>query len=185
MRVTARSSLHTIAFLVGDALHRAGIRAVLTGGSCACIHTDGDYQSRDIDFVLQSTPDVTALDEVMATLGYRRDGARYVHSRSPFFVEFPPGPLAVGTDHRLRPVMLRLGNTKTAALSPTDSCRDRLAAFYHWNDRPSLMAAVQIARRRRVDMKLIERWSRAEGAAEKFHEFKRTLERVDKGPRRR
>jgi hypothetical protein len=62
-------------------------------------------------------------------------------------------------------------------LSATDSCRDRLAAFYHWNDRQSLRVAVLIARRARVDMKRLRAWSAVEGAAGKFAEFGRELGR--------
>lgn len=48
--------------------------------------------------------------------------------------------------------MLRVGRGRTLALSPTDACRDRLAAFYHWSDRGGLAAAVAIAQRHRVNM---------------------------------
>jgi hypothetical protein len=183
VKITARSSLETVAFAVGDALRRAGIRAVLTGGSCACVHTNGEYQSFDIDFVLQSSPSQASLDAVMDSLGYDRDGARYLHSRSSYFIEFPRGPLAVGAEHGLRPVVLRLGDARIEALSPTDSCRDRLAAFYHWNDRPSLVAAIAIAQCRKVNMAVIERWSRSEDALERFQEFKRKLARPPAAPR--
>ena len=142
MKITARSSLRSVAFAVGVALRRAGIRAVLTGGSCASLHSEGTYLSRDIDFVLQSSPGQASLDEAMAAVDYRRDGARYFHPHSPFFVEFPPGPLSVGSEAGLRPVILRLGSARLEALSATDSCRDRLAAFYHWNDRSSLTSAL-------------------------------------------
>lgn len=69
---------------------------------------------------------------------------------------------------------------RALVLSPTDSCRDRLAAFYHWNDRQSLEVAVAIARRNRVNMAAIRRWSIAEGAARGFDEFLAEL----KGARR-
>ena len=58
-----------------------------------------------------------------------------------------------------------------AVASPTDSCRDRLAAFYHWDDRQSLEVAIQIARRQRVNQALIRRWSDEEGFAEMYQEF--------------
>jgi hypothetical protein len=56
-------------------------------------------------------------------------------------------------------------------LSATDSCRDRLAAFYHWGDRQSLTVAAWIAGRNRVEMAALQRWSAAEGAADRFREF--------------
>jgi hypothetical protein len=64
-----------------------------------------------------------------------------------FFVEFPVGPLGIGRDLAVKPVQIRIGGgaRRIRALSATDCCRDRLAAFYHWNDRQSLDAAVDIA----------------------------------------
>jgi hypothetical protein len=69
----------------------------------------------------------------------------------------------------------RIGRVGVLALSPTDSCRDRLAAFYHWNDRQSLETAVAIARRRKIDLETIKDWSRKEGALPRFEEFRSLL----------
>jgi len=55
-------------------------------------------------------------------------------------------------------------------LSATDSCRDRLAAFYHWNDRQALALAVEIARTHPVDLGLIREWSAREGKTAEFGE---------------
>ena len=61
------------------------------------------------------------------------------------------------------------------ALSATDSCRDRLAAFYHWNDRQSLEVAVHIARRQKVNLRKIRQWSEQEDHLEQFEEFQRRV----------
>jgi hypothetical protein len=58
-----------------------------------------------------------------------------------------------------------------AALSATDSCRGRLAAFYHWNDRQALRAALTIARLHKVDLASIRKWSEGEGARPAIEEF--------------
>lgn len=113
----------------------------------------------------------------MATTGFTRDGDRYVHPATPFFVEFPRGPLAIGDDVEIKPVRLRLARGSTLALSATDACRDRLAAYYYWADRQSLRVAVDIARRRRIDLAAIERWSANEGQQEKFEDFRREVRR--------
>jgi hypothetical protein len=175
--LTARSSLADVAFAVGTALRRHRIRAVLTGGACVALHTDGAYVSHDLDFVLEGAETVTAarLDEALGALTFRRDGNQYRHPRLDLYVEFPPGPLAIGGDHTVKSVVLRRRRQTLRALSPTDSCLDRLAAFYHWDDRQSLTHAVEIARRRRVDRRRIAAWSAAEGHAEKHREFLREL----------
>src|SRR3972149_2068169 len=41
VKIAARASLADVALQVGDALRRHGIRAVLTGGACASLHTGG------------------------------------------------------------------------------------------------------------------------------------------------
>ena len=184
MKLTSRSPLTTVALAAGDAMRRRGVRAVLTGGSAASVHSGGDYLSKDIDFVIQGAARQDQIDAALQPLGFRRAGDRYVHPSLVFYVEFPPGPLAVGGDDGVKPVVVRDGRARTLALSPTDSCRDRLAAFYHWDDRQSLRAAVLIADRHRVNLRLIERWSRGEGAAEKFADFERRLRRLRSEHRR-
>ncbi|HSM13054.1 MAG TPA: hypothetical protein VLA66_03235 [Thermoanaerobaculia bacterium] len=166
-----------MAVAVGEALASHGIRAVLTGGACAGIYSRGLFSSQDVDFVLEGRVDLSHLDAVMASLGFAREGDRYVHPESTIWVEFPRGPLGVGTDLAIHPVPLRSAGRTTLALSATDSCRDRLAAFYHWSDRQSLAAAVEIAHLNEVDLTRIRRWSQAEGHAARCEEFERELER--------
>ncbi len=178
MKLTAMSSLGRVAACVAGALARSRIRAVLTGGACASLYTGGQYQSSDLDFVLQSAATRRDLDAAMGAAGFRRAENRYEHPEAPFFVEFPAGPLGIGTDIDIRPVGYTLHGVTIRVLSPTDSCRDRLAAFYHWKDRQSLRTAVQIARRRRIDLETIRRWSEQEGSRDGFSEFVRLLKRT-------
>lgn len=182
MRIRAGTSLPHVAAAVAAALGRAGVDAVLTGGACAALFTDGSYQSFDLDFVLRSPAKQGVVDGALAPLGFRRLRDRYVHPHSPFFVEFPAGPLGIGRDLDIRPTSLRIGRTRFLALSPTDSCRDRLAAYYHWDDGPSLEAAVEIAVRHPVDLKGIRAWSADEGAADGFARFRKALRRRDARP---
>ena len=171
MTITARSSLSGVALQVGDALRRHRIRAVLTGGACASLHSGGAHVSVDMDFVLLGAVTQATLDAAMGSVGFRRRGDRYLHSRARFYVEFPRGPLAIGRDYRIEPVEHRRRRARMLVLSPTDSCRDRLAAFYHWNDRQSLAVAVSIALRNRVNLAAVRRWSVTEGAERRFDEF--------------
>ena len=178
MKLTRRSSLADVAAAVSEALRSAGLSAVLTGGACATFYTEGAYQSHDLDFIMQTAGGTRrTLDDAMASIGFVRRADRYVHPATPYFVEFPRGPLAIGGDFNIKPVELRVGGGSTTALSPTDSCRDRLAAFYHWADRQSLQVAVQVARRQRVNMAAVRRWSQREGFEDKFKEFARELAR--------
>ena len=185
MTLTSRSSLSEVAASVAKALSDAGIRSVLTGGACASLYTRGAYQSSDLDFVLQTTTSQSSLDAAMATAGFERQGNQYVHPRVRFVVEFPAGPLAIGRDFRIQPIEYRVRRRTVFALSPTDSCRDRLAAFYFWTDRQSLRTAVQIAVRHPVNLEAIQRWSSDEGFSAAFEEFTRELDRARRRRRRR
>ena len=186
MKLTKQSSFDTVVALVAGTLARSRIRAVLTGGACATFYSAGDYKSWDLDFILQSNVTRDQMDAVMAGIGFHRKGDHYVHPRTRFFVEFPAGPLGIGSDIEIRPIVRRIGGTGVRTLSATDACRDRLAAFYHWSDRQSLEAAVQIASRRRVNLTSIKNWSEREGFTDKLAEFLGSLRstRKNKAPKR-
>ena len=171
MTITTQSTLREVALTVGAALDRHGVTAVLTGGACASIHSAGEYTSRDLDFVVTNRTTQQTLDMALGDVGFNRSGDRYLHPDTQFWVEFPRGPLAVGGDYKIRPMTLRGKAGCVNALSATDSCRDRLAAFYHWNDRQSLEVAVHIARRQTVNLRKIRQWSEQEDHLEQFKEF--------------
>lgn len=175
MKLTRESSLPDVALAVGGALRQHGVRAVLTGGACVSIYTDGAYVSRDVDFVIQNAPTQVQVDGGLSELGFRRDGDRYVHQEVSFHVEFNPGPLAVGGDFNIRPVELPAPDGPVLALSATDICKDRLAAFYHWTDHQSLTQAVAIASRQQLDLAGLRRWSREEGKQNEFDEFMKQI----------
>jgi hypothetical protein len=177
VKLTRRSTIADVAAAVTDALQRAGISAVLTGGACATIYSGGSYQSQDLDFIVRGAGTRKSVDEAMASIGFMREGDRYVHPATSFFVEFPRGPLAIGDDVDIHPVVLKLDRGSALALSATDACRDRLAAFYHWSDRQGLHVAVEIALRHRLNMARIRGWSRREGFEARFEEFRNELER--------
>lgn len=132
--------------VVCTALDRAGVTAVLTGGSAATYYAPEAYQSSDIDFVavrFGNTRTREAVDYQPGAIGFRVDRDCYRHPDSPYPIEFPPGPLAVGREF--------LSNWRTVRsakgiLHPTDSVKDRLAAFIHWHDRSGLSQALAVAR---------------------------------------
>lgn len=177
MRITDRSSAREVAAVIALALERAGLRGVLSGGGCASIYTRGLYQSVDLDFILQGPGTQKQLDVAMASVGFTRRDSQYFHPQARFYVEFPPGPLGIGADYRIEPVEIRSGGARLLLLSPTDSCRDRLSGFYHWNDRQGLEVAVRIAARQNVDIEKIRRWSEQERALPRFEVFLKELER--------
>jgi len=171
VKLSERSSLGAVAAAVAGALRSHRIPAVLTGGACAALYSKGAYHSRDLDFIVVGSVTRAAMNVAMASVGFTPKRDRYLHLRARFYVEFPRGPLAIGGEYRIRPVTRSTLHGRVLMLSATDSCRDRLAAFYHWGDRQSLTVAAWIAARNRVNLATLRRWSTAEGAAEGFEQF--------------
>jgi len=178
LRLTERSSIKDVVGAVAEALAQAGVRAVLSGGACASIYSGGVYQSVDLDFILEEYESTKQIDDAMGSIGFSRSGNQYFHPEARFYVEFPPGPLSIAGDYRIQPVEIRIGARTVLGLSSTDSCRDRLAAFFHWNDQPGLRAAVQIVLRSEVDLERIRIWSEQQGATARFRAFLEEIERV-------
>ena len=177
MTLSPGSSLEDVAAAVSVALRKHNVEAVLTGGACASLWSGGRYSSLDLDFILTAPASRAAQEGAMGSLGFVREGDRFVHPDVRFWVEFPRGPLAIGSDLDVRPVEVRLGRRRVRGLSATDSCRDRLAAFYFWKDRQSLEVASWIALRNRVDLARIRAWSREEGHEDGYREFLETVRR--------
>jgi hypothetical protein len=173
--ITAPTDLFELACLIHASFRRHGVQAVLTGGACVSIYTENRYLSHDLDFVLEILSQVPLAEAAMLSLGFRREGRHFRHPGTPFVVEFLPPPVSVG-DEPVRDILeIRRKRRRLRLLSPTDCVKDRLAAFYHWNDRPSLRQALLVCRDQVVDMEEIRRWSRHEGMSEKFAFFRRSL----------
>lgn len=168
-----RVSLRDLALVVSDSLNKRGVEAVLTGGACVSIYTRNRYLSYDLDFVLLAAEDRPAAVEALAFLGFRIEGRHFRHPDTPFLVEFLWPPLSIGEDPVKHIAELHKGGRTLRLLSPTDCVKDRLAAFYFWNDRPSLEQALLVARRHPIDRDDIKRWSLREGMEDRFATFRR------------
>jgi hypothetical protein len=90
-------------------------------------------------------------------------------------VEFPPGPLAIGEEPVKQIVEKKLSTGILKVISPTDCVKDRLAAYYHWGDRQSLLQATLVAQRNKINIDEIERWSLAEGKLNEFEAIQSQL----------
>jgi hypothetical protein len=170
-KITSKTQVEVLAALVSQALSDAGIPAVLSGGATVSIYTRNEYESGDLDFI--SSGSLADIELAMKTLGFERQGRAFVHKQTSYFVEFPPGPLAIG-DELIRDDEVATVKTKDGAirlLTPTQCVMNRLAAFFHWNDLQSLDQAVLVAKRQKVSMAKIKAWSKREGASEKFSVF--------------
>ena len=169
-------SVGELAAFVCSHLESCGIHVVLSGGSCVSIYVSGRYVSMDLDFIERLHTTRRQLKQALAKIGFAEENRYFVHPETEFFLEFPAGPLAVGGEPVKAIEEIRLDTGTLKLLSPTDCIKDRLAAFYHWNDRQCLQQAVWVARARKIDWDEIERWSRKEGEEGKFELFRKSFE---------
>lgn len=169
-------NLGELAAHVCSHLESRGIHVVLSGGGCVAIYTSGRYVSLDLDFIDRTVTTRRRLKQALADIGFSEKKRYFTHPETEFFLEFPSGPLAVGNEPVAMIEELSLGTGILKLLSPTDCVKDRLAAFYHWNDRQCLEQAVLVALERDVDWDEVERWSRQEGEIGKFLEFRKKFD---------
>jgi hypothetical protein len=176
--------LPDLAALICQACSEKGIEVVLSGGACVSIYTENRYASFDLDFVLRSAVPRKTLRSVMESLDFREDGRHFRHPETPYIVEFLSPPLSVGGEPVREISKIRRGKNILKLLSPTDCVKDRLAAFYHWNDRPSLDQAVLVSRDSKVDLREVKRWSIQEDMEDKFALFKKELAKMTQTSRK-
>jgi hypothetical protein len=164
---------------VGWHLEGAGIGSVLVGGAVVAIHTEGLYRSGDLDLVPDNF-DRKQIEGVLRGLGFEPSKSRYFRHPhcSHLFLEFPRGPVEIGKEFPVVPDEIEVMGRRLRLLSPTDSVKDRLAGYIHWNSRANFEQAVLICRRQsaRVDMEQVRRWCEREGGLEAFEELVRNLE---------
>ncbi len=177
--IDASTTLVDVAFAVCSALDLVGVKAVMSGGSAATFHAPDACQSDDLDFVITFGGGPTAVD-ALANLGYTRHGDFYEHAESRFPLEFPPGPLMVGTEQLKTWLTDRRGAEILHVLTATDSCRDRLAQYLFWNDFSALDQAVAVCRAKRaeIDLAVVRSWCERERQLEKYGLFQERVRRL-------
>ncbi|NVO00716.1 MAG: hypothetical protein HXX17_15475 [Geobacteraceae bacterium] len=157
-----------LAAYIAEHLRSKGIETVLVGGACISIYSANEYSSYDLDFIITGLSTRQKVRAALAEINFTEENRYFVNPQTPFFIEFPSGPLAIGDEppSEISTLNFKTGNLRL--LSPTDCVKDRLAAFYHWKDQQSLEQAVLIARDHAIDFKEVRRWSENEGFAEVF-----------------
>jgi hypothetical protein len=171
MKVEWKSiGIKELAAIVSDKLSESGIYAILVGGACVSIYTKNKYLSSDLDFV--SSTSIKEISPVLLKLGFERKSSRHFEKNDcPFFIEFVSPPAALGSEPVMETTILKTRFGDIMLLTPTDSVKDRLAAYYHWNDPQALEQALLIARSQKIRLREIKRWSEKEGQKEKYNAF--------------
>lgn len=153
-----------------------GIDVVLSGGAVVAIYTSGKYVSRDLDLVNRYSVERSLIKSAMEELRFKEVGRHFEHPDSEFFVEFPPGPLSIGEEYIIRINELEMETGILRVISPTDCVKDRLAWYYHDNDRQCLLQAIMVSSEHQIEMNEIRKWSEREGKLEEFEYIKAQFE---------
>jgi hypothetical protein len=167
------------AALVVETLARAGIDVVLVGGSCVCIYTNERFGSFDLDFIDLSYARKKSIAAALVTIGFTPKGSTryFVHEESPWVLEFPSAPLAVGHEQiassQVAEWHTAMGTIKL--LSPTDCVKDRLLNYYVYQDAQCLEQARDVARSHPIKWSNLKKWHEVEGYAERFNTFRRQV----------
>jgi len=170
-----KMSLGELAAFVCTRLRKRGIEAVLSGGACVSIYTDNKYESFDLDFIENVPAERKSTREVLLQIGFVEKDRYFEHPDTDFIVEFPAGPLAVGREPVREIEEMVFPTGRLALLSPTDCVKDRLVAFYHWNDLQCLEQALLVIAAKKVDLQEIRRWSVAENKSAEFQSIRKRL----------
>jgi len=168
------TSAELAAFIQSHLLEK-GIDVILSGGACVSFYSKNKYVSMDLDLINIYLTKRREIREAMDEMGFSEEGRHFRHPDTPFFVEFPGGPLAVGEEPVSRVDERVLATGVLRIISPTDCVKDRLAGYYHWNDLQCLEQASLVAMTTEIDIKEIERWSEVEGKSEEFRRIRDRL----------
>lgn len=165
-----------LAAIIAGKLNEKGIDAILVGGACVSIYTKNKYLSSDLDFVSGSS--IKEIAPALADLGFERKSSRHFEKKDcPFFIEFVSPPAAIGSEPIKGKTILKTSRGTIILLTPTDSVKDRLAAYYHWNDPQALEQSLMLAKAQKINLQEVKRWSEKEGHKDKYDFFLRELKR--------
>ncbi len=133
-----------LAAIVAGQLQQHDIKVVLVGGLAIEIYSENLYLTKDIDMVDISYQPPKAIAAAMAEIGFSKRGRVYVNDSTDICVEFPSAPLSVGDQLVTETTTVETPAGEIPIIFAADAVKDRLAAYFHWKDRPSLVQALAV-----------------------------------------
>jgi hypothetical protein len=168
----AEMSIGELAAYVCEYLNGNSIECTLSGGACVSIYSENKYQSADLDFIEKRVYSRKKIIQLMKLIGFIEKNRYFINPDALWYIEFPTGPLAVGSEPIRDVIEIEYETGRLRIISPTECVKDRLAAYYHWEDLQSLDQAILVASNNIVNFNEIERWSIVENFKEKYLIFK-------------
>jgi len=156
--------------IVSSHLQKNGIEVVLVGGGCVSIYSDNQYMSNDIDLITFSS--IKEITPILAEIGFKNTGGRlFDNPHCKFILDFPAPPVSIGDGpvSKFNNIITSFGSV--CLLTPEDCIKDRLAAFFFWNDQQSLDQAVLVVKRNKINFSEIKKWAKVQDELKKYNIF--------------
>ncbi len=157
-----------LAAIIAEQLQRHNIKVILVGGLAVEIYSENIYPTKDIDMVNISYNTPAEINQAMGEIGFTKQGRIYVNDTTEISVEFLSAPLSVGEELIEDTSVVEVDNGIIAILMVKDVIKDRLAAYFHWKDQPSLVQALAVMSPHHISPQELKRFCRSEG---KEHEY--------------
>ncbi|MBT8443331.1 MAG: hypothetical protein KJO13_01210 [Gammaproteobacteria bacterium] len=162
----SNKSIVELAAIVANHLKRREIRVVLVGGLAVEIYSENIYLTNDIDMIDVSYQKPADLHKAMAEIGFAKQGRVFVNETTDITVEFPSPPITVGDEAVTETTVAHSPAGEIPILKAADVIKDRLAAYFHWKDKPSLVQALAVLIKFPEELPGIESFCRNEGSPE-------------------
>jgi hypothetical protein len=178
MKISWRKiSLQDLAAIVSRKLLSYGVEAILVGGACVSIYSNNKYQSNDLDLITYSSLKTVA--SALGELGFIPQSSRHFkHPECPFYIEFISPPVAIGEEPIEVFAEWRTSRGKIKLLTPTDCVKDRLAAYFYWDDFQAFNQAIMVAGENKIDFKKVRQWADKENHLNKYNEFAKKMRNI-------
>ncbi len=141
--------LKELACFIYETLKANDIDAVLVGGACVSIYSYNCYQSYDLDFATYQ--DLKTIEKILKDFNFKRIGRCFSRIDCPYVIDFVNPPIAIGHESIRSFENLTTSIGSLQLLTPTDCVKDRLAAFFYWNDEQTFKQALLVAKYHIID----------------------------------
>ncbi|MBB3167725.1 hypothetical protein [Simiduia aestuariiviva] len=164
-------SMLQLAGYIAQHLKARNIDVVLVGGLAVACYTYNRYLTKDIDMVDISYQSPRALQSAMNALGFQKKGRVFVSDETDIVVEFPSAPLSVGDEFITNHTEFQTAQGAIPILQAIDVVKDRLAAYFHWQDKQSLVQALCIMLCHNISPNEVQKFCTREGSQEAFEKI--------------
>jgi len=155
-----------LAAIVATHLRKHDIDVVLVGGLAVEVYSENLYLTKDIDMVDTSYARPAKLHKAMAKIGFEKTGRIFVNPSTDITIEFPSPPISVGDELVTETTTIATPAGDLPVLVARDVIKDRLAAYIHWHDKPSLVQALAVIIKYPEEIEAVAAFCEKEGSEE-------------------